>query len=80
MASWSPSQSLPLTVSYMCQRQSSGVVVVSAVEDQLDGGGIYLRSCFLELRLSLLELLLCEILLGTRFCQLAILFHFDIRT
>jgi hypothetical protein len=24
MASWSPSQSAPLTVSYMCQRQSSG--------------------------------------------------------
>ena len=30
MASWSPSQSLPLTVSYMCHRQSSGVRLPSA--------------------------------------------------
>ena len=30
MASWSPSQSLPLTVSYMCQRQSSGPILPSA--------------------------------------------------
>jgi hypothetical protein len=27
---WSPSQSLPLTVSYMCHRQSSGVMLPSA--------------------------------------------------
>ena len=30
MASWSPSQSEPLTVSYMCQRQSSGPMLPSA--------------------------------------------------
>ena len=30
MASWSPSQSEPLTVSYMCQRQSSSVMLPSA--------------------------------------------------
>ena len=30
MASWSPSQSAPLTVSYMCQRQSSGPMLPSA--------------------------------------------------
>ena len=30
MASWSPSQSEPLTVSYMCQRQSSSVMFPSA--------------------------------------------------
>ena len=29
MASWSPSQSEPLTVSYMCQRQSSGPMLPS---------------------------------------------------
>ena len=32
MASWSPSQSLPLTVSYMCQRQSSGLMLPSDAE------------------------------------------------
>ena len=32
MASWSPSQSEPLTVSYMCQRQSSGPILPSAAE------------------------------------------------
>ena len=30
MASWSPSQSAPLTVSYMCQRQSSWPMLPSA--------------------------------------------------
>src|SRR5215207_6965549 len=30
--SWSPSQSEPLTVSYMCQRQSSGPMLPSAAE------------------------------------------------
>ena len=30
MASWSPSQSDPLTVSYMCQRQSSSPMLPSA--------------------------------------------------
>ena len=30
MASWSPSQSEPFTVSYMCQRQSSGPMLPSA--------------------------------------------------
>jgi hypothetical protein len=30
MASWSPSQSLPLIVSYACQRQSSSVMLPSA--------------------------------------------------
>ena len=30
MASWSPSQSEPLTVSYMCQRQSSSPMLPSA--------------------------------------------------
>ena len=30
MASWSPSQSAPFTVSYMCQRQSSGPMLPSA--------------------------------------------------
>ena len=30
--SWSPSQSAPLTVSYMCQRQSSGCMLPSAAE------------------------------------------------
>ena len=30
MASWSPSQSAPLTVSYMCQRQSSSPILPSA--------------------------------------------------
>ena len=30
IASWSPSQSEPLTVSYMCQRQSSGPMLPSA--------------------------------------------------
>ena len=30
MASWSPSQSAPLTVSYMCQRQSSAPMLPSA--------------------------------------------------
>ena len=29
MASWSPSQSDPFTVSYMCQRQSSGPILPS---------------------------------------------------
>ena len=29
MASWSPSQSAPLTVSYMCQRQSSSPMLPS---------------------------------------------------
>src|SRR5690606_16822283 len=32
MASWSPSQSDPLTVSYICQRQSSGPMLPSAAE------------------------------------------------
>src|SRR5690606_41017210 len=32
MASWSPSQSDPLTVSYMCQRQSSSPMLPSAAE------------------------------------------------
>src|SRR5437868_8361388 len=32
MASWSPSQSDPLTVSYMCQRQSSLCMLPSAAE------------------------------------------------
>jgi hypothetical protein len=32
MASWSPSQSDPLTVSYMCQRQSSWPMLPSAAE------------------------------------------------
>ena len=30
IASWSPSQSAPLTVSYMCQRQSSSPILPSA--------------------------------------------------
>ena len=30
IASWSPSQSAPLTVSYMCQRQSSSPMLPSA--------------------------------------------------
>ena len=30
IASWSPSQSLPLIVSYACQRQSSSVMLPSA--------------------------------------------------
>ena len=33
MASWSPSQSEPLTVSYMCQRQSSGPMLPSEARD-----------------------------------------------
>ena len=32
MASWSPSQSEPFTVSYMCQRQSSGLILPSEAE------------------------------------------------
>ena len=32
MASWSPSQSDPLTVSYMCQRQSSSPMLPSEAE------------------------------------------------
>src|ERR1700730_9418856 len=32
IASWSPSQSDPLTVSYICQRQSSGCMLPSAAE------------------------------------------------
>jgi hypothetical protein len=32
IASWSPSQSEPLTVSYMCQRQSSSPTLPSAAE------------------------------------------------
>ena len=32
IASWSPSQSEPLTVSYMCQRQSSSPMLPSAAE------------------------------------------------
>ena len=32
IASWSPSQSEPLTVSYMCQRQSSWPMLASAAE------------------------------------------------
>src|ERR1700745_1051642 len=32
IASWSPSQSDPLTVSYMCQRQSSGCMLPSEAE------------------------------------------------
>ena len=32
MASWSPSQSEPFTVSYMCQRQSSWPMLPSAAE------------------------------------------------
>ena len=33
MASWSPSQSDPLTVSYMCQRQSSGTHIAERGAD-----------------------------------------------
>jgi len=32
MASWSPSQSDPFTVSYMCQRQSSAPMLPRAAE------------------------------------------------
>ncbi len=32
IVSWSPSQSEPLTVSYMCQRQSSSPILPSAAE------------------------------------------------
>src|SRR3546814_12775993 len=32
MASWSPSQSAPLTVSHICQRQSSSPILPSAAE------------------------------------------------
>ena len=41
--SWSPSQSEPLTVSYMCQRQSSGPMLPSAAEMPPCAATVWLR-------------------------------------
>ena len=43
MASWSPSQSEPLTVSYMCQRQSSGPMLPSEAEIPPWAATVWLR-------------------------------------
>ena len=43
IASWSPSQSEPLTVSYMCQRQSSGPMLPSAAEMPPCAATVWLR-------------------------------------
>ena len=43
MASWSPSQSEPLTVSYMCQRQSSGPMLPSEAEMPPCAATVWLR-------------------------------------
>ena len=43
MASWSPSQSEPLTVSYMCQRQSSAPMLPSAAEMPPCAATVWLR-------------------------------------
>ena len=43
MASWSPSQSEPLTVSYMCQRQSSGPMLPSEAEMPPWAATVWLR-------------------------------------
>src|ERR1044071_7866523 len=41
--SWSPSQSEPLTVSYICQRQSSGPMLPSAAEMPPCAATVWLR-------------------------------------
>src|SRR5882757_9312888 len=43
MASWSPSQSAPLTVSYICQRQSSSPILPSAAEMPPCAATVWLR-------------------------------------
>jgi hypothetical protein len=43
MASWSPSQSEPFTVSYMCQRQSSSPMLPSAAETPPWAATVWLR-------------------------------------
>ncbi len=43
MASWSPSQSEPLTVSYMCQRQSSSPMLPSAAQMPPCAATVWLR-------------------------------------
>src|SRR5580693_9454283 len=43
MASWSPSQSEPLTVSYICQRQSSTPMLPSAAEMPPCAATVWLR-------------------------------------
>ena len=43
MASWSPSQSDPLTVSYMCQRQSSSPILPSAAATPPCAATVWLR-------------------------------------
>ena len=43
MASWSPSQSDPLTVSYMCQRQSSSPMLPSAAPMPPCAATVWLR-------------------------------------
>ena len=43
MASWSPSQSEPLTVSYMCQRQSSSPMLPSAAPMPPCAATVWLR-------------------------------------
>jgi hypothetical protein len=43
MASWSPSQSDPLTVSYMCQRQSSSLMLPSAAAMPPCAATVWLR-------------------------------------
>src|SRR3546814_15738773 len=43
MASWSPSQSEPLTVSYICQRQSSSPMLPSEAETPPCAATVWLR-------------------------------------
>ena len=43
MASWSPSQSEPLTVSYMCQRQSSSPILPRAAATPPCAATVWLR-------------------------------------
>ena len=43
MASWSPSQSDPLTVSYMCQRQSSSPMLPRLAEMPPWAATVWLR-------------------------------------
>src|SRR5882672_10375164 len=43
MASWSPSQSEPFTVSYMCQRQSSSPMLPSAADMPPCAATVWLR-------------------------------------
>src|SRR4029079_2389350 len=55
IASWSPSQSEPLTVSYMCQRQSSSPMLPSAAEMPPCAATVWLRVGNTLVRLTVLS-------------------------